>query len=61
MPLWGSIAAGQPIEAIGLNDDVVPINAAGSPQTKLPAGLPDSGFAERPLPAQLPSPLHPPG
>lgn len=28
VPLWGSIAAGQPIEAIGLNDDVVPITAA---------------------------------
>jgi len=39
---------------------IVPINAAGSPRSQLPARLPDSGFAEQPLPVQMPSPLRPP-
>jgi hypothetical protein len=36
---------------------IVPINDAGAPQERLPARLPDTGFAETPLPAQRPSPL----
>jgi len=36
---------------------VVPINADGSPGAPLAAPLPDTGFAETPLPAQTPSPL----
>lgn len=38
---------------------VVPINAAGVlPEAGLPAPLPDTGYAETPLPGQTPSPLH---
>jgi hypothetical protein len=36
---------------------VVPINAIGSPGGTLPAPLPDTGFAETPLPGQMPPPL----
>ncbi len=36
---------------------MVPINDAGSPGARLPAALPDTGFAETPLPAQMASPL----
>ena len=36
---------------------VVPINRVGAPRERLPVGLPDTGFAETPLPAQRPSPL----
>jgi hypothetical protein len=36
---------------------VVPINAVGSPGALLPPRLPDTGFAETPLPSQMPSPL----
>jgi hypothetical protein len=35
----------------------VPINEASAPQARLPAALPDTGFAETPLPVQKPSPL----
>src|SRR5437870_13714067 len=31
VPLWGTIAAGQPIEAIGLNDELVPVSAEYAP------------------------------
>jgi hypothetical protein len=36
---------------------IVPINATGVPGGRLPARLPDTGFGETPLPAQMPSPL----
>jgi hypothetical protein len=39
---------------------MVPINDTGAPGARLPAALPDTGFAERPLPAQMASPLAPP-
>jgi hypothetical protein len=39
----------------------VPINAPGAPATPLPSPLPDTGFAEQPLPGQTPTPLRPPG
>ncbi len=39
---------------------IVPINAVATAADPLPARLPDSGFAARPLPSQVPSPL-PPG
>jgi hypothetical protein len=39
---------------------MVPINEPGAPLTALPPRLPNSGFAEMPLPTQLPSPLHSP-
>lgn len=35
----------------------VPINSPGAPGEPLPAPLPDTGFGERPLPSQTPSPL----
>ena len=36
---------------------IVPINDVGAPGAQLPARLPDTGFAETPLPSQMPSPL----
>jgi hypothetical protein len=39
----------------------VPINDTGAPGARLPAALPDTGFAETPLPSQMASPLAPPG
>jgi hypothetical protein len=38
----------------------VPINEVSSPGAPLPPALPDTGFAETPLAAQMPSPLAPP-
>jgi hypothetical protein len=38
---------------------MVPINEVGSPEAPLPAALPNSGFAETPLPRQVPPPLRP--
>jgi hypothetical protein len=40
---------------------MVPINEPGTPAARLPAPLPDTGFSRRPLPSQVPSPLHPLG
>ncbi|HWD10841.1 MAG TPA: hypothetical protein VG366_03290 [Solirubrobacteraceae bacterium] len=40
---------------------MVPINEPGTPRAPLPARLPDSGFNLRPLPSQVPAPLHPLG
>jgi hypothetical protein len=42
-------------------ETAVPINFAGAPGEVLPAALPDTGFAEQPLPGQTPTPLRPPG
>ena len=36
---------------------IVPINAGGAPGAPLAAPLPDTGFADAPLPSQTPSPL----
>jgi hypothetical protein len=36
---------------------MVPINAPGAPGEALPPPQPDSGFARKPLPSQLPSPV----
>jgi hypothetical protein len=36
---------------------IVPINYAGAPGAQLPPRVPDTGFAEIPLPSQMPSPL----
>jgi hypothetical protein len=38
---------------------VVPINAPGTPQGRLAAQLPDSGFGSKPLPSQTPASLGP--
>ncbi len=45
--------------ALAAAEAVVPINAPGSPGEALPAGLPNSGFTRKPLPAQVPSPPMP--
>jgi hypothetical protein len=37
---------------------LVPINGVGAPESALPAPLPDTGFADTPLPSQVPSPVH---
>ncbi|HZL47946.1 MAG TPA: hypothetical protein VFC30_02920 [Solirubrobacteraceae bacterium] len=39
---------------------IVPINSPGVPAAPLPSPLPDTGFAERPLPGQAPPPLRAP-
>jgi hypothetical protein len=36
---------------------IAPVNASGVPGARLPGRLPDTGFAEKPLPAQVPSPV----
>lgn len=38
-----------------------PVNAAGTPGEALPAPLPKNGFETKPLPTQVPKPLHPLG
>ena len=38
-------------------ETMVPINEPGAPGAPLPLALPDSGFGEKPLPAQVPPPL----
>ena len=38
-------------------EGLVPINSPAAPGERLPPGLADTGFARRPLPSQLPSPL----
>ncbi len=54
------IYAQDPRVARAAAQTVVPINATGSPQAELPARLPDSGFAEQPLPFQTPAQLRSP-
>jgi len=51
------IYARAPRVAAAAAQTVVPINAVGEPQAPLPATLPDTGFAETPLPSQMPAPL----
>jgi hypothetical protein len=51
------IYAQSPRLAAAAAQTIVPINAIGEPQAPLPATLPDTGFAETPLPSQMPSPL----
>jgi hypothetical protein len=36
---------------------IVPVNASGVPGARLPRRLPDTGYAEKPLPVQVPSPV----
>jgi hypothetical protein len=51
------IYADRPSLAAHAAATIVPINEAGVPEARLPSPLPDTGFAETPLPAQVPSPL----
>jgi hypothetical protein len=51
------IYAKDPRVAAAAAQTIVPINAAGEPQAPLPAKLPDTGFADTPLPSQTPAPL----
>jgi hypothetical protein len=39
--------------------EMVPINASGSPLEGLPRALPDTGYGSTPLPSQLPAPVRP--
>ena len=48
------IYANSPTLARVAAETTVPINGAGVPAGPLPAPLPDTGFAERPLPGQTP-------
>jgi hypothetical protein len=54
-----SIYALRPALARAAAMTAVPINASGAPGGSLPAPVRDTGFAETPLPSQLPSPLRP--
>jgi hypothetical protein len=51
------IYARDPRVAAAAAQQVVPINEIGAPGAPLPARLPDTGFANTPLPVQMPSPL----
>jgi hypothetical protein len=51
------IQAKDPRVAGAAAETIVPINGIGAPQAPLPARLPDTGFADAPLPTQTPSPL----
>lgn len=43
--------------ALAAAQEMVPINQLGEPNTPLPAALPDTGYAEKPLNTQRPHPL----
>jgi hypothetical protein len=51
------IYATTPALAAAAAREMAPINVPGAPQGALPARLPDSGFAARPLPSQTPARL----
>jgi hypothetical protein len=51
------IYAESPRLARAAAETIVPINDVGMPGAPLPAPLPDTGFAKRPLPGQTPVPL----
>ena len=53
------IYARDPRMARAAAQTVVPINAVGAPEATLPARLPNTGFANTPLPSQMPSSLRP--
>ena len=53
-----AIYATNPDLARSAAETAVSINEAGAPATPLPSPLPDTGFAEQPLPGQTPNPLH---
>jgi hypothetical protein len=55
------IYASSPAVAAAAAQTVVPINAPGSPRAPLAARQPDSGFAEQPLPSQVPPRVGPLG
>jgi len=47
--------------ALAAAQAAVPINAPGAPGEALPAALPPGDFEAKPLPSQVPNPLHPLG
>jgi hypothetical protein len=51
------IYADDPRLAAAAGQTIVPINGTGAPEGQLPGRLPDTGFAEAPLPSQAPAPL----
>ena len=54
------IYADSPSLARAAAETAVPINDLGAPAEALPSPLPDTGFAEQPLPGQTPTPLRAP-
>jgi hypothetical protein len=54
------IYASSPGLARAAAETAVPINDVGAPAATLPSPLPDTGFAEQPLPGQTPTPLRAP-
>jgi hypothetical protein len=55
-----SVHSPDPRLAAAAAQTLVPINQPGVPLAALPPRLPDTGFAETPLPTQMPSPLRAP-
>lgn len=53
------IYADKPALAAAAAQTMVPIDEPGTPESPLPAALPDTGFDRLPLPSQVPSPLRP--
>jgi hypothetical protein len=51
------VYARTPALALAAAQTAVPINSPGSPGGPLAVALPDTGYGERPLPSQTPSPL----
>jgi len=51
------VYAHTPALALAAAQTAVPINAPGAPGARLAAPSPNTGFGERPLPSQTPSPL----
>ncbi len=54
------IYANDPALARAAAQTAVPINYAGAPVAALPSPLPNTGFADQPLPGQTPTPLRMP-
>lgn len=56
-----SVYAHTPQLARAAADTMVPINIPGAPGARLPQQLPNTGFATRPLPSQIPNQIRPLG
>ena len=56
-PVVVEIHAKDPGVATAAARTMVPINAPGAPESQLPASLPNTDYAAKPLPGQVPPPL----
>jgi len=55
------VSATSAAQALAAARTLVSINGVGTPESPLPAALPNTSFGETPLPSQLPAPLKPVG